>query len=92
MTCEKLPIPWRDLIRVLRILELRGEVRGGRFVGGFPGERFALPAAVEERREARRRGVGAPLSVSASDPFNLQGILTHAVRAPSQARRRVQVV
>ncbi|MEE9292374.1 MAG: DEAD/DEAH box helicase, partial [Acidobacteriota bacterium] len=57
------PVPRRDLVRVLRIFEVRGEVRGGRFVGGFPGEQFALPAAIEQLREGRRRGVGAPLSV-----------------------------
>ena len=67
-------------------------MRGGRFVGGFPGEQFALPAAIEQLREGRRRGVGAPLSVGASDPLNLQGILTPAERVPSQARRSVQVV
>ena len=27
--------PWRDLLRVLRRLEARGEIRGGRFVAGF---------------------------------------------------------
>ncbi|HEY4103265.1 MAG TPA: DEAD/DEAH box helicase, partial [Polyangiaceae bacterium] len=31
---EKQPLPWRDLLRVLRTLEARGEVRGGRFVAG----------------------------------------------------------
>ena len=61
-------------------------------VGGFPEEQFALPAVIEQLREARRRGVGAPLSVGASDPLNLQGIPTPAERVPSQARRRVQVV
>ena len=29
---ERLPVPWRVLLRVFRRLELRGEVRGGRFV------------------------------------------------------------
>ena len=27
--------PWRDLLRVYRRLEARGEIRGGRFVAGF---------------------------------------------------------
>ena len=35
--------PWRDLLRVYRRLESRGEIRGGRFVAGFSGEQFALP-------------------------------------------------
>ena len=38
--------PWRDLLRVYRRLEARGEIRGGRFVAGFSGEQFALPDAV----------------------------------------------
>ena len=38
--------PWRDLLRVYRRLESRGDIRGGRFVAGFSGEQFALPDAV----------------------------------------------
>ena len=38
--------PWRDLLRVYRRFEARGEIRGGRFVAGFSGEQFALPDAV----------------------------------------------
>src|SRR5262249_18192802 len=33
--------PWRDLDRVYRRLEARGEIRGGRFVSGMSGEQFA---------------------------------------------------
>jgi ATP-dependent Lhr-like helicase len=44
---ESISIPWRDLLRVLRRLEARGEVRGGRFVGGFSGEQFATAEAVQ---------------------------------------------
>ena len=47
--------PWRDLLRVYRTLERRGEIRGGRFVAGFSGEQFALPEAVGALREARRK-------------------------------------
>ena len=43
--------PWRDLLRVYRRLEARGEIRGGRFVAGFSGEQFALPEAVGLLRE-----------------------------------------
>ena len=46
--------PWRDLTRVYRRLEARGEIRGGRFVAGLSGEQFALPDAVERLREVRR--------------------------------------
>ncbi len=46
---------WRDLLNILRRLEARGEIRGGRFVSGFGGEQFALPEAVESLRAARTR-------------------------------------
>jgi ATP-dependent Lhr-like helicase len=91
---ERLPFFWRDLVRVYRRLELRGDVRGGRFVQRFTGEQYALPGAIELMRKVRREGpapeVGG-LWVSAADPLNLGGILTPDARVPSQARQRVQV-
>jgi ATP-dependent Lhr-like helicase len=69
--------PWRDLLRVYRRLEGRGEIRGGRFVAGFAGEQFALPQAVAALRAMRRKPAGGALiSLSAADPLNLVGILT----------------
>jgi ATP-dependent Lhr-like helicase len=50
---ERLPVVWRELLRCLRELELRGEVRGGRFVAGVDGEQFALPDAVAQLRQRR---------------------------------------
>jgi ATP-dependent Lhr-like helicase len=90
---ERLPIRWRDLVRVYRLWELRGDVRGGRFVQRFAGEQYALPDAVELLRRLRRseKGAGAGARVSAADPLNLDGILTPEPRVPSQARRRVLV-
>ncbi len=67
---------WRDLLRVLRRLEARGEIRGGRFVAGFLGEQFALPHAVEALRGVRRRAAEEEIvCVGASDPLNLLGIV-----------------
>ena len=69
--------PWRDLLRVYRRLEARGEIRGGRFVAGFSGEQFALPDAVGMLREVRRRAAADDwISLSGADPLNLTGILT----------------
>jgi ATP-dependent Lhr-like helicase len=69
--------PWRDLLRVYRRLEARGEIRGGRFVAGFSGEQFALPDAIGLLRETRRKGgAGNWVSLSGADPLNLVGILT----------------
>ncbi len=82
--------PWRDLLRVYRRLEARGEIRGGRFVTGFSGEQFALPEAVGMLREARRRpATGAWVSLSGADPLNLVGILTPGARLPALTGNRV---
>ncbi len=76
--------PWRELVRVFRRLEMRGELRGGRLVGGFVGEQFSAPEAVDAlraiRREARR---GDRVRLSACDPLNLAGILTPGPRVPA---------
>ena len=72
---------WRELLPVLRRMEARGEVRGGRFVSGFVGEQFALPEAVDELRAVRRQpAVGGCVIVSAADPLNLVGILVPGQR------------
>jgi ATP-dependent Lhr-like helicase len=82
--------PWRDLARVYRTLEARGEIRGGRFVAGMSGEQFALPAAVERLREIRRTPPdGALTTVSAADPLNLTGIVTTGDRVRAQAGNRI---
>jgi len=82
--------PWRDLLRVYRRLEARGELRGGRFVAGFSGEQFALPEAVGLLREVRRRPPsGEWLSLSGADPLNLVGILTPGARLPALTGNRV---
>ena len=91
ITREKVPVPWRDLVRVYRRMEARGEIRGGRFVAGFSGEQYALPEAVSLVRAIRKRGALAPVSVSAGDPLNFQGILTPDPRVSPAARRRIQI-
>ncbi len=82
--------PWRDLARVYRRLESRGEIRGGRFVAGVTGEQFALPEAIAAMREARRRPYdGRWVSLSAADPLNLVGILTPGARIAGLTANRV---
>jgi ATP-dependent Lhr-like helicase len=68
---ERLPIPWRDLARACRTLELRGELRGGRFVAGFAGEQFALPEAVTLLRTLRKRPPSTLPELSPADPLAL---------------------
>ena len=86
---HRLP-PWRDLLRVYRRLEGRGEIRGGRFVAGFSGEQFALPDAIGLLRETRRQAIsGAWVAVSGADPLNLAGILTPGPKVAALAGNRV---
>ncbi|KAB2880256.1 DEAD/DEAH box helicase [bacterium] len=74
---ESVAPPWRELVRVYRKLEARGEIRGGRFVEGVWGEQFALPEALTKLRSTRKEEKsGKLISISAADPLNLQGILT----------------
>jgi ATP-dependent Lhr-like helicase len=82
--------PWRDLLRVYRRLEARGEIRGGRFVAGFSGEQFALPDAIGLLREVRRDKEAEDwVSISAADPLNLVGVLTPGLKLPSLAANRL---
>ncbi len=82
--------PWRDLLRVFRRLEARGEIRGGRFVSGFSGEQFALPEAVGMLREVRRsKDSGAWVSLSGADPLNLAGVLTPGPKLAALTGNRV---
>jgi ATP-dependent Lhr-like helicase len=84
---------WRELTRVFRRLEARGEVRGGRFVNGFSGEQFAWPEAVERLREFRdpnnQTGTARPVIVSAADPLNLHGITTPGNRIAAVSGNRL---
>jgi ATP-dependent helicase Lhr and Lhr-like helicase len=74
---------WGVLLRMLRRLEDRGEVRGGRFVSGFGGEQFALPHAVDSLRAARHREMRETVTIAGADPMNLAGILFPGERVPA---------
>jgi ATP-dependent helicase Lhr and Lhr-like helicase len=82
---------WRELLGMLRRLEARGIVRGGRFVSGFQGEQFALPQAVESLRESRKQEIGTvAVTIAAADPANLVGIVVPGDRPAATAGRTVQ--
>ena len=90
---EGMPLPWRDLQRALRRFEDRGLVRGGRFVAGFSGEQYALPAAVEGLAEVRRRDrSGERVTVNACDPLNLTGVIIRGPRTPAVRTNTVTYV
>ena len=84
---------WRDLLPILRRLEARGEIRGGRFVSGPFGEQYALPEAADSLRKARTqhasRAAESPIVVAAADPLNLAGILVPGDRIPAIPGRTV---
>jgi ATP-dependent Lhr-like helicase len=87
---EPAPPPWRELLAVLRGLEARGEIRGGRFVAGLAGEQYALPEAVDALRAIRRSERNGDLvRVSGCDPLNLVGILTPEARVAAVIGNRV---
>jgi len=91
LTRESLLPPWRDLVRVYWDMELRGDVRGGRFIDGVPGEQFGLPEAVALARRIRQEedaGSGI-VGISAADPLNLAGIIGPGSRLPAVAANRL---
>jgi ATP-dependent Lhr-like helicase len=81
---------WRDLLGVLRRLEARGEIRGGRFVTGFSGEQFAVPEAVESLRLARHGAFDEEIRVAGADPMNLAGIAVPGARVAAVPGRFVR--
>ncbi|ADW67881.1 DEAD/DEAH box helicase [Granulicella tundricola] len=74
---------WRDLLPILRRLEARGELRGGRFVTGFSGEQFALAEAVDSLRASRNQASDHEITVAGADPMNLIGIVIPGDRVPA---------
>lgn len=89
LTRETIAPPWRDLLPVLRRMEARGTIRGGRFVAGFTGEQFARPEALDLLRGIRRELPEAlsPLDPAPADPLNLAGILLPGPRVSALTAR-----
>ena len=84
---ETLAPVWRDLLVVLRRMEARGEIRGGRFVAGFVGEQFAKIEAVDLLRHIRRSGeTEERIEVALADPLNLTGIVLPGPRTSALAQ------
>ncbi|HSP76883.1 MAG TPA: DEAD/DEAH box helicase, partial [Myxococcaceae bacterium] len=90
---ESLAPSGRELLYVYRRLEARGEIRGGRFVGGFVGEQFSLTEAVDMARAERRKPPsGVRVRISAVDPLNLTGVVTPGPRVPAMVGNLVTYV
>ncbi|MBH76670.1 MAG: hypothetical protein CL897_00350 [Dehalococcoidia bacterium] len=85
---ERFAIPWREILRALRGMEARGDVRGGRFVSGVNGEQYALINAVEQLRATRMDPPrGERVVISAVDPVNLTGTVLPEPRVASHTGR-----
>jgi ATP-dependent helicase Lhr and Lhr-like helicase len=90
---EGFRLPWREIQWALRRLEDRGLVRGGRFVGGFSGEQYALPTAVEQLARARKTPrTRERVVVNAADPLNLVGAIVPGGTIPAVRTNRVVYV
>ena len=87
---EPYRVPWRDVVRALRRFEARGMCLGGRFVAGLSGEQYALEDAAELLVQVREQREGEVLSMAASDPLNLTGLVVPGPRVPAARRRHVQ--
>lgn len=76
---ESFSPPWRILLMTLRKMELRGVLRGGRFVAGVGGEQFAFPETVDAlrkfKKELKARGKPVYYCLSAVDPLNLINLI-----------------
>jgi ATP-dependent Lhr-like helicase len=87
---DSLRFPWRELQWALRRLEDRGLVRGGRFVTGFTGEQYALPEAVEQLAHiAKLPRTEERVTVNATDPLNLVGVVVPGTNVPTVRTRHV---
>ncbi|MFL5731446.1 MAG: DEAD/DEAH box helicase, partial [Cytophagaceae bacterium] len=87
---EHISPAWRDLVRYYRTMEARGEIRGGRFVDGVWGEQFALSEAVASLRQIRKEEkTGRLISLSASDPLNMHGLITPGKKLSAYAGNRI---
>jgi len=92
---ESFAPPWRELLPVLRRRELRGEIRGGRFISGVGGEQFAHGETVDAlRRTNKEQENGASkqmqlVSLTASDPLNLLNLIMPTQKLSRLVKNRV---
>ncbi|MYC61065.1 MAG: hypothetical protein F4X09_12855 [Gammaproteobacteria bacterium] len=87
---EAMAPPWRVLLASLRKQELRGKLRGGRFVAGLQGEQFARTETVDELRKfGREQRPNRHFVLTAADPVNLLHLLMPERSLPRLTRNRV---
>ena len=86
---ELLAPPWRVLLPMLRRLELRGVLRGGRFVDGVGGEQFAFAETIDGLRKFNGSSDAVYFSLAATDPLNLINLLLPMHKIPRLSKNRV---
>ncbi|NKB34556.1 MAG: DEAD/DEAH box helicase [Pseudomonadales bacterium] len=93
---ESFAPPWRVLLMHLRKLELRGVLRGGRFVAGVGGEQFAFPETVDALRKFKKdkknnqnQATKPFYCLTASDPLNLLNLTLPNRRLSRLLKNRV---
>ena len=90
---DSLRLPWREIQWALRRLEDRGLIRGGRFVAGFSGEQYALPAAIEQLVRVRKTPrTQERVVLNATDPLNLVGLIVPGETVPAVRTNHVAYV
>lgn len=70
---ESLAPPWYMLVRLLRARELRGQLRGGRFISSLSGEQYAHEETITALRQVNETSHWAV--ISAYDPVNIFAIV-----------------
>jgi len=90
---ESFAPPWRIMLRALRKMELRGVLRGGRFVAGVGGEQFAFNDTVEDLRKFKNKNENQAnkpyYSLAATDPLNLLNLILPARKLSRLMNNRV---
>ena len=85
--------PWRVLRATLRKMELRGIIRGGRFISGVSGEQFAFSETVDALRQFRKEQDKRPdqtwICIAATDPLNLMNLSLPKRKLPRLGKNRV---
>ena len=85
--------PWRVLLATLRKMELRGTIRGGRFISGVSGEQFAFSETVDALRQFRKgqekRADQTWICIAATDPLNLISLSLPKRKLPRLSKNRV---
>lgn len=79
--------PWRELARVYHRLEVRGDIRGGRFVEGLLGAQFALPEATATLRAVRQQADDGELQQAKLTLTRPAATLPSAIATPITGRQ-----